>query len=252
MKFFWVWNGKKIKQLSIIVVAAFFAAGLLFIERNELMVLSTPEGPQAFYKATTDEKKVALTFNISWGDQRAIPILDILKERGVTATFFISASWAERHPDIVKRIVEDGHEIGSHGYRYENYPNKENDKITKDIRDSHNTIENLTGKKPTLLRPPNGQFDKRTLKIAEQFGYTVVHWSVSGEDYENPGVEAIVDNVVSNVSKGDIVLLHASDTVKQTHNALPIILDKLLKDGYRLETVSTLIAGTTANSEEIK
>lgn len=251
MKFFWIWNGNKIKQLSIIVVAAFFAAGLLFVERNELTVFSTPEGPQAFYKAKTDENKVALTFNISWGDERAIPILDILKEQNVTATFFISAAWAERHPEVVDRIKEDGHEIGSHGYRYENYPSWEDDKIIKDIRRSEQVITDLIGTKSSLLRPPNGQFDKRVLKIADNFGYSIIHWSVDSNDWENPGVNNIVDNVISQVEKGDVVLFHASDSAKQTHKALPIILDQL-KQQYSFVPVSELIASTEAKSEEIK
>ncbi len=252
MKFFWVWNGKKLKQISIIVVAAFFTAGILFIENSERMVFSTPDGPQAVYRANTNEKKLALTFNISWGDEKALPILDILKEKKIPATFFLSAAWAESHPDIVKRIVEDGHEIANHGYRYESYPKLEDDQIIKDIRNSHRILTELTGNKPSLLRPPHGHFDKRTLKIADQLGYSIIHWSVDSNDYQNPGVEAIVNNVLDNVANGDIILMHASDSVKQTEEALPIILNELTKQGYQFALISELIASTTTNSEEIK
>ncbi|WP_209125349.1 polysaccharide deacetylase family sporulation protein PdaB [Alkalihalobacillus sp. BA299] len=252
MKFFLVWNGKKIKQLSIIIVAAFFTAGILFVERNELMVFSTSDGPQAFYKAKTNEKIIALTFNISWGDQRALPILDVLKEKSVQATFFLSAAWAERHPDIVKRIVEDGHEIGNHGYQYNSYPSWDDEKIKKDIRRGDQVLTDLTGKKPALLRPPHGQFDKRILTIADKLKYSIVHWSVNTNDWENPGVDQIVEQTVDQANKGDVILLHASDAVKQTHKALPIIIDHLKGKGYQFATVSELIASTTTKSEEIK
>lgn len=252
MKFFYVWSGKKLKEISIIIAAAFFTAGILFIENSERAVFSTPGGPQAIHKANINEKKVALTFNISWGDKKAIPILDILKQNKVTATFFLSAPWAKAHPDIIKRIVDDGHEIGNHGYRYESYPQLQNEQIIKEIRTSHYILSELTGKKLKYLRPPNGHFDKRTLKIANQLGYSIIHWSIDANDYENPGVEVIVNNVVNNVSNGDIILMHASDSVKQTQKALPIILKQLKNEGYQFVTISELIASTNAKSEEIK
>ncbi|WP_096202071.1 polysaccharide deacetylase family sporulation protein PdaB [Bacillus sp. FJAT-45350] len=251
MKFIWVWNGKKLKQMSIIIIAAFFAAGLLYVERSELTVFSTPDGPQAFYKADIDEKKLGLTFNLSWGDQQVGPILDQLKERDVQATFFLSAAWAERYPEILERIMDEGHLIGNHGYQYESYPSWKDDKITKDIRESHQILSSMIGSKPTLLRPPNGQFDKRVLKIADSFDYTIVHWSINSNDWQNPGVDAIVNNVVNNVEAGDLILMHASDSVKQTDKALPIIIDQLKNKGYSFVTVDELIASTDTESEEI-
>ncbi|MEB1809776.1 MAG: polysaccharide deacetylase family sporulation protein PdaB [Bacillaceae bacterium] len=252
MKFFFVLNGKKLKQLSIIIVAAFFTAGILFVERNEIMVFSTSDGPQAFYKAKTNEKVLSLSFNISWGDQRAIPILDILKDKEVQATFFLSGSWAERHPEIVERIVEDGHEIGNHGYQYEKYPSWDDEKIKKDIRRGDQVLSELTSKKPSLLRPPHGQFDKRVLSIADKLDYSITHWSVNSYDWQNPGVDKIVEQTLEAADKGDVILLHASDSAKQTHKALPIIVDRLKGKGYKFVTVSELIASTTTKSEEIK
>lgn len=253
MNFIWVWNGKKIKQYMIVVIAAFFTAGILYVERSQVSVFSPSAEVNAIYKAETSDKKVALTFNISWGEERAIPILDVLKDANINnATFFLSASWAERHPDIVERIVKDGHEIGNHGYRYENYPGWEDDKIRKDIRTAHHTLYELTNKSAKLLRPPNGNFDKRVLKIAEAEQYKLIHWSVDSKDYNNPGTEQIVRNVVDSVTGGDIVLFHASDRVKQTHNALPIIISELKKKNYSFVSVSELLASTDAKSEEIK
>lgn len=253
MNFIWIWNGKKIKQYMIVVIAAFFTAGVLYVERSQITVFSPSAEATAIYKAETSEKKIALTFNISWGEEKAIPILDILKDEEINnATFFLSASWAERHPDIVERIVKDGHEIGSHGYRYENYPQWEDEKIRKDIQRAHQTLYELTNKAPKLLRPPNGNFDKRVLKIAEAQKYKLIHWSIDSKDYGNPGVEQIITNVMDNVTGGDIVLFHASDRVKQTHKALPAIIDQLKNKGYEFVSVSELITSTEANSSEIK
>lgn len=253
MKFFLVWNGKKIKQYTIIVVAAFFAAGFLFVEQSQISVFSTTDGPKAIYKADIDEKKLALTFNISWGDTRAIPILDILKDRNIdNATFFLNAAWAERHPDIVKRIIDDGHEIGNHGYQHKNYTQWEDKKVRRDILFADETLRKVSNKSLNLLRPPNGNFDKRVLNIAKSANYTVIHWSVDSNDWRNPGVDTIVDNVVSDIKGGDIILFHASDSVKQTHKALPIVIDQLKSKGYSFVSVSELLASTDTKSEEIK
>ncbi|WP_227938850.1 polysaccharide deacetylase family sporulation protein PdaB [Alkalihalobacillus deserti] len=253
MKFFWIFHAKRIKQLSLIIVAAFFTAGLLYVERSQIAVFSTSDGPQAFYKAETDDKQIALTFNISWGENRIGPILDILDQKEVDhATFFISASWAERYPDLVQEIKDRGHSIGSHGYQYKDYTSLDNEKVRKDINQSSQVLAELTGERPILLRPPNGSFNKNVLQVADSQGFSVVHWSVNSKDYQNPGVDSIVEEVVPSTDSGDILLFHASDSVKQTHKALPIIIDQLRGKGFTFTTVEDLMASTKAKNEEIK
>ncbi|GAE35383.1 polysaccharide deacetylase family sporulation protein PdaB [Halalkalibacter akibai] len=253
MNFFWIFHAKHIKQLSLIIIAAFFTAGLLYVERSQIAVFSTPDGPQAFYKAETDDKQIALTFNISWGENRIGPILDILDQKEVDhANFFISAAWAERYPDLVSEIKDRGHSIGSHGYQYKDYTSWDNEKIRQDLTQSSQILQELTGERPTLLRPPNGSFNKDVLQIADAQGYSVIHWSVNSKDYTNPGVDAIVNEVVPATDSGDIILFHASDSVKQTHKALPIIIDQLRGKGFTFTTVEDLMASTKAENEEIK
>ncbi|ART74713.1 polysaccharide deacetylase family sporulation protein PdaB [Sutcliffiella horikoshii] len=251
---FYVINGRKLKQLSIIILAAFFTAGILYIENfSNQPVFSTKDGPRAIYKGEGNNKEVALSFDISWGDEKALPILDLLKQNSVTGvTFFLSASWAERHPDIVKRIVEDGHEIGSMGYAYENYRDLEDLKVKRDILKALDVFEKLEVKKVNLLRPPKGAFDKRVLEIANSLGFTVVHWSIDSHDLINPGKEIIVDNVTKNLSNGDIVLLHASDSAKQTEDALPEIIRYIKDKGYEISSVTELINNTKAKSKEVQ
>jgi len=254
MNFFLILNSKQLKQTLIILVAAFFTAGILYIENGVyLPVFSTEEGPRAIYKGEKEGKKIALTFDISWGDTKALPILDLLQKEGIkNATFFLSAAWAERHPDIVKRIVEDGHEIGSMGYEYKNYTELEEAKVKRDILHAREVFKTLGVKDITLLRPPNGNFDKTVLKVADSVGYTVVHWSVNSNDWKNPGVDQIVNNVTSKLKGGDIVLLHASDSAKQTEKALPAIIKGVKQKGYSNATVSDIISNAEAKSKEIK
>jgi peptidoglycan-N-acetylglucosamine deacetylase len=249
MNFFYVLNGKSLKSILLILVAAFFAAWFLYMQNHaQVPVFSTKDGPKAVYRG---EKDLALTFNIGWGDEKAVPILDTLKKENVkAATFFLAGSWAERHPDIVSRIAKEGYEIGLLGYNYEEYTDLEDAKIAKDISKAQVVFKKLNIKEIKLLRAPTGHFDKRTLTIASRYGYTVVHWKIDSKDWMNPGVKTIVKNV-SKAKDGDIVLLHASDSAKQTAKALPLILADIRQKGLKLVTVSDMISNGSAQSKEI-
>lgn len=261
MNRFWVLNGKKTKKYIMLAVAALFTAGIIFIEQNALsifspssdtfVVQSDADRSSAIYSVETDERKLALTFDISWGQEKAGPILDVLEQKNVTeATFFLSSPWAEYHPDIVGRIQEMGFEIGSHGHKHQNYTNLKDEEIREQILKAHQILKSLTGETPDLIRLPNGDVDKRVLSIAEQLGYTVIAWDTDSKDWMNPGVNEIVHNVVSNAHPGDIILMHASDSSKQTHEALPQIIDQLRTEGYQFVTVSELITGHETDIRE--
>ncbi|MBY0121959.1 polysaccharide deacetylase family sporulation protein PdaB [Bacillus sp. S/N-304-OC-R1] len=249
MNFFFILNGTSIKKMALILVAAFFAAWFLYVGNIvHIPAFSSKDGPKAVYKG---EKDLALTFNIGWGDEKAEPILDILKKENVkSATFFLSGSWAERHPDLVARIVKEGYEIGILGYNYEDYTELEDAKIRQDLAKAQVVFKKLNVKDIKLVRAPTGHFDQRTLKIAERLGYSVVHWSIDSKDWTNPGVEEISNNVAK-AKKGDIVLLHASDSAKQTAKALPQVVKVIHKKGLKLVTVSEMIANAHTKTKEI-
>lgn len=253
MKFIFVLSAQRLKQVLIICTALLMAAGIGYAERDTISAFSdSNQAPQAIYKVDTKEKKIALTFDISWGETRAVPILDILKQKQVNkATFFLSSPWSQRHQDIVKRIKEDGLEIGSHGHKHDNYTKYTDEEIRSQLGKADTILTEMTGKKPSLLRMPNGDFDKRVLEIANRMGYSVIQWDTDSKDWMNPGTDAIINNVLSKAHPGDIVLLHASDSCKETHLALPVIIDKLRAQGYQFVTVSELIAGTQVKSQEV-
>lgn len=253
MKFFYVVNGKRLKQSLIIVIAAFFTASIFYISSIKQSVFSTEKGPMAIYKGEKADDNVSLTFDISWGDERAEKILDVLKNEGIkNATFFISASWAERHPQIVERIINEGHEVGSMGYHYRNYADWDDKKIRRDILLAEQALKKLGIKEVKFLRPPNGNFNKRILKIADTYGYSIVHWSIDSKDYTNPGVNNIVQNVIPKLTGGDIILLNASDSATQTEKALPPIIKGIKSKGLKNVTVSQLISNADIKSSEVK
>ncbi len=241
MNFFYVVNARKVKRYLFILVALLFTAGVIYSQKDSISVFSQNE-PSAVYSVVTQDKVLALTFDISWGDVRTEPILQALQDKGVKkATFFLSSPWAKSHPDIVKKIVDAGYEIGSHGHEHTNYSSLSDEEIRKQIQTAHLILSEEIGTAPSLIRLPNGDFDQRVLQIAKQLNYTVIQWDTDSLDWMNKGVDRIVQRVVTKAHPGDIILMHASDSCQQTHLALPAIIDQLRSEGYTFATVSELI-----------
>lgn len=195
--------------------------------------------PVAFMKGNENEKKIALTFNISWGEEKVFDILKVLKTEDIEATFFVSGEWAERHPQIIDQIVEEQHELGMLGYRYKNYLEQEIGQVRKDMIYAKEVFRKLGYKNTKFIRPPSGYFNEEIIVLAKQLGLDVIYWSVQTNDWENPGVENIIEQI-STAKKGDIILLHASDSAKETADALKIVLPNYKQKGYSFVTVSEL------------
>lgn len=239
--FIFVLNGAKLKRLFLFFVAILFSAGIIYSETQDISVFSAQQ-PSAIYSVQTDKKWIALTFDISWGEHRAIPIIKVLKDKNVkNATFFLSSPWVKTHREIVSEIVKGGFEIGSHGHRHLNYSTLSDEEIRKEIMTAHQIIKDETGISTNLIRMPNGDFDKRVLRIAQELNHKVIQWDTDSLDWMNKGVDQIIQRVTKRAHPGDIVLLHASDSCKQTHLALPVIIDKLRADGYTFVTVGQML-----------
>lgn len=249
MNGFYVWNVRKGKRFVIIMGLALFAAIFLIIEERGLYNFSSKTEQVALTKGNINENSVALTFNISWGEERVIDILDTLKIEDVRATFFVSGEWAERHPQIIDRITTDRHELGMLGYRYKSYLDQEIDQVRKDIVYAKEAFRKLGYEDINYIRTPSGHFNKEIIQLAKDIGYEVIHWSVNPNDWENPGVKVIEDHVLTSTSNGDIILLHASDSAKQTAEALQNILPDLRKANLEFVTVSALASGVSISEK---
>lgn len=218
-------------------IIGLLAIGTLYVQVADFAA----DGPIAIAGTRTDQKVVALTFDHSWGNRFTPAILDTLKKNDLRVTFFIMGSWAAKYPDVAKRIVADGHEIGSHGYRHENYGDMPPEWVREDIAKAHNLIKEVTGRDASLIRPPNGHYSARSLKVADELGYKTIIWNVDSLDWKNPGRDVIVDRVVKRLKPGAVILMHASDTPVQTADALPILLDRIKAEGYQVVTVGELL-----------
>lgn len=195
----------------------------------------------AIYKVKTERKVAALTFDISWGTKVPGPVMDTLKKYNVKSTFFLSGPWVRQYPEFPRRLAGEGHEIASHGNRHIDLDRESSGTVKEEIMTAHQSIKEVTGATPSLIRTPNGAWNEMVLGVADQLGYRVIQWSVDSLDWKKPGTDAIVKRVLDRVHPGAIILMHASDTCTQTPDALPRVLEGLKARGYELVTVSNLL-----------
>lgn len=252
MQHFFVLKANNWKRWGLILTAALFTAFYLWVEADSsFSVFSTEENPAALSKGSPDDPYIALTFNISWGNEKVEPILEKLKSHNAKATFFVSGEWAERHPELLKKIEDDGHEIGMMGYQYKSYIQQDLENVRKDLVKAKDIFKKLGYSDTKILRPPSGHFNKEILQLTEKQGYQVIQWNVNPKDWENPGQQKIIDHVMKNTSNGDIILLHASDSVKQTPKALDTILPGLKNKGFEFISITEMISRADSESKEI-
>ncbi|MBC8014829.1 MAG: polysaccharide deacetylase family protein [Sporomusaceae bacterium] len=203
-----------------------------------------------FSESQTSHKVVALTFDDGPYSPYTEQVLDILKEYHVPATFFVVGQNVEKYPEIVRRIAAEGHQLGNHTYHHVDLLKIDRKTIVEEIDRTSQVIAAITGSVPHVVRPPHGFRDPVVMEVMAERGFKVVEWSVMSRDWNNPGVEVIVDRTVKKVKNGSIVLLHDGDGIAsddsriQTVEATRRIIQTLLAQGYEFVTVDEILAKT--------
>ncbi|MGB9867231.1 MAG: polysaccharide deacetylase family protein [Bacillota bacterium] len=227
------------RKLAVIALACLIGiAGGLLIEPVAGLV-SGRLRPIA--RVEVPSKAVALTFDITFGENTPGLVLEALNRHGARGTFFVTGPWASSHKEQVKQMVSSKHEVGSMGYWFEGATNLTRERVIDSIKRASTTIADLTGKSPIAFRPPGGTYDDLLISVAMENGQYTVMWSLDAMDWKNPGADVVIKRVVNNVKPGDIVRFVASDSSRQTHLALPAIIMALREKGYELLTVSDLL-----------
>ncbi len=204
------------------------------------MIAVVPKSKMPIFYVETKEPAVALTFDISWGQKQVLGVLEILREKNVKSTFFLSGPWAKRYPHLVEEIAKAGHDIGSHGDAHVDLSHYSRDEVAKNIKTAHEDLLATAGRVSPYFRPPNGDYDDVVVDTARSLGYETVIWAVDSLDWKNPGVDFMLDRVLGRTFEGAIVLMHASDSSEQIQDALPLIIDGLREKGFRLMSLSEL------------
>ena len=153
--------------------------------------------------------EVALTFDDGPDPRYGPEVAQILKQKGVTATFFVIGFRVKQHPEVLRGLVRDGFEIGNHTYDHKRLPDLKPHEIANELRLCDRDIAAVTGLHPHLMRPPGVQFDDKVLGIDKALGYVTVSWTVGARDYgEEPPASFIVERVLDRTRNGSIILLH--------------------------------------------
>lgn len=196
------------------------------------------------------EMKVALTFDDGPNPVYTPMILDVLRKRNVRATFFLVGKHVEKYPEVARRIVQEGHEVGSHSYLHRDLVPSTRNMVLSELERAEKAFYNVHGFKPGLFRPPRGLYSEAVRRLIEQRGYQLVLWSISGMDWSGASPEKIARRVVSRINPGAIILLHDSGALLKseggsrinTVKATELIIDRLLEMGFEFVTVTELIS----------
>ncbi|MYT32845.1 MULTISPECIES: polysaccharide deacetylase family protein [unclassified Streptomyces] len=185
-------------------------------------------------------KCVALTFDAG-PSENTNRLLDILKENKAHATFFmLGKNHIAERPAEVKRIDAEGHELANHTWSHQILTDIKPDEVKRELSRVQDEVHRITGKTPTLMRPPQGRTDREVSRISKELGLAQVLWSVTAKDYETTDSALITKRVLDQTERDGVILLH--DIYKGTVPAVPGILKELKKRGYTVVTVSQLLS----------
>lgn len=195
----------------------------------------------SFSRVPVSGKYIALTFDDGPHPQNTPRLLDILRARNVKATFYVIGRSVDLYPQVVRRTVAEGHEIGNHSQTHRLLSNLGDSEVITEMRRCEDAIGKAAGVRPRTMRPPYGGLHQRQRELVQaEFGYPTILWSVDPLDWKRPGPSVVTQRMLSGATPGGILLAH--DLHSQTVDAMPATIDGLLRRGYKFVTVSQLIA----------
>lgn len=212
------------------------------------LFVSEPKKTKKEAKKETD-KLIALTFDDGPNDTTTPKILKTLEKYDVKATFFMLSSSAKKYPKIAKLVAEQGHEVANHTINHPNLNLVKKSRIEREIIESQKVIEEITGVKPSLFRPPYGEYNKTVIKVAEKSDQTIILWSVDSYDWKSKNKKKIINQIKKQKTPRSIILMH--DIHETTADSVEGIIKHLQKSGYEFVTVSELLPHLEPNKNGV-
>ena len=197
----------------------------------------------AYYVGDNKEKVIYLTFDAGYENGNTEPILDALKKHNVSATFFVVGHYLESAPEIVKRMVDEGHFVGNHTYHHLDMSSiSSKESFEKEMKDVENKFKEITGQELAhFYRPPQGKYSTNNLKMADEMGYHTFFWSLAYVDWyqdKQPSKEEAFEKLIGRIHPGAVVLLHS--TSKTNGEILDELLTKWEEMGYTFHPLEEL------------
>lgn len=228
------------RRVLSVAVCLILAIGMVVIANHPAFVgVSAATRELPIYCVQRDYKTCALSFDAAWGNEDTQQLIDTLEQYKVKATFFVVGDWVEKYPESVKALSDAGHEVMCHSNDHAHFNALSAEQIVSDINTCCDKIEAVTGKRPTLFRPPFGEYDDHVVTTVRGMGMEVIQWDVDSLDWKDYDAATISQRVTSKVAPGSIVLFH--NAALHTPEALPGVLEYLLQEGYEIVPVSQII-----------
>ncbi|MGH4139436.1 polysaccharide deacetylase family sporulation protein PdaB [Clostridium sp.] len=227
---------------KLIIVCSIFLGTLTILAGYNLKtkgVFLREQRKLPIYSVDTSEKKIALSFDASWGDDKTDDILKILDEYNVKATFFVVGAWIDQYPDKLKTIYEKGHEIGNHSNKHPIMTTISKDRMINEIAITDAKIMSITRQATTLFRCPSGEYNNLVIETVEATNHYCIQWDADSIDWKAQGAQIELDRIIKKTKPGSILLFH--NEAKYTPENLPKILKYLKAEGYKFVKISDLI-----------
>lgn len=217
------------------------------VPRNPDQALSSNFSKNAgitFTRVPVSGKFIAITFDDGPHPQNTPRLLDMLRARNIKATFYVIGRSVDLYPQIVRRTVAEGHEIGNHSHTHRLMTKLSDAEVRSEMNRCQDAVARASGVQPRTMRPPYGGLLQRQRELVHsEFGYPTILWSVDPLDWKRPGPSVVTSRILAGTTAGGIVLAH--DLHSQTVDAMPATFDGLLRRGFKFVTVSQLLAMKT-------
>ena len=240
-----MWKKYRVMCVSLVIMLFLFSGFSIISIRAENMNDAVYTQANIVRNGSRQQRYIALTFDDGPHPQYTLEILDMLKKHNIKATFFVLGQFAEEYPDIIRRQVNEGHEIGNHTYSHFDITKISKDKFKEEFNRTQEIISSLTGVESKVFRPPYGVYNENVVKVINEQESNIILWTYDqdSKDWSNPGVDEIVTTTVSNIKNGDIILFHdyVYHETSNTVSALESIIPELTNQGYSFVTVSELM-----------
>lgn len=201
-------------------------------------VFSQNNTVEPYYSGNSKEPNISLMINVYWGNEYIEPMLEEFEKAGVTTTFFIGGSWANKNAELLQKIVDGGHELGNHGYFHKDHKKLSQEQNKEEIYVCHQTVKTLVNVDMNLFAPPSGAFSTTTLNVANSLGYKTIMWTRDTIDWRDHNEQLITQRATKNMKNGDLILMHPTE---HTMLALPKILDYCKEHNFVVSPVSKCI-----------
>ncbi len=223
-----------------IMLAICLLLSVTFVIIGSVATFAEADRKLPIYCVETEKKQIAISFDAAWGNDDTEQLINILAEYDVPATFFVVGAWVDKYPESVKQLSDAGHQVQNHSNTHPYMTELSKEQMKNELDSCNKKIEAITGKCPTLFRPPYGDYDNAVIEAVGEMNMYTIQWDTDSLDWrENATADSICNRVTSKVKNGSIVLFH--NDADHTPEALPNILKCLKDEGYEFVFIEDLI-----------